>query len=192
MKNTEEKTYEFKINGLPLVKAVELTPKLVVKNRVQNPSITTIIEPIYIPQPLAEDKEESQNDSIETIIEPPSVDSETNEQEQNIPDSSSANEIEICFDSTDSSEGETSSKKLSQSIIAGIVGIVVLVNCIALYIMKMPVAAATLGIAGLVASIGFVLYNLLKPSTALAEIKNVNQPILLESSNTYNNHQNLQ
>ncbi|WP_253302392.1 FAD-binding oxidoreductase [Wolbachia endosymbiont of Psylliodes chrysocephala] len=82
---------------------------------------------------------------------------------------------EPCFDSGSgkgNSVDKKSSKKAIQSIVAGIVGAVLLASGVTLYIMKMPVVAAVVGIAGL-ACIGFSLYNALKPGTKLEKVEDV-------------------
>ncbi|WP_425385303.1 WD_0033/WD_0034 family tandem repeat-containing protein [Wolbachia endosymbiont (group B) of Schoenobius gigantella] len=83
---------------------------------------------------------------------------------------------ELYFDSKGNSVDEKSSKKAIQPIVAGVVGAVLLASGVALYIMKMPVIEAVVGIAGLVC-LSFALYNVLKPSTKLEKVESVEQPI---------------
>ncbi|WP_264377820.1 MULTISPECIES: WD_0033/WD_0034 family tandem repeat-containing protein [unclassified Wolbachia] len=69
-----------------------------------------------------------------------------------------------------------------QAIVVGSAGVVLLVSSIALYIMKMPVVVAVVGIAGL-ACIGFALYNAIKPGTKLEKVEDIEQPIVKFSLN---------
>lgn len=120
-------------------------------------------------QQIFESSEEAQ---IETTVEPTSVDRETNEQEPN-----SLSSAEPYFDSrSGNTVDEKSSKKAIQPIVAGVVGTILLASGVALYIMKMPVVAAVVGIAGLVC-IGFALYNIINPNTKLEKVKSVEQPL---------------
>lgn len=108
-------------------------------------------------QPICESNEETQNNS--TTVEPTS---------------------EPCFDSRSGSATGEKDKPLTQqrqAILAGVVGAVLLVNCVALYIMKMPVVAAVVGIAGLVC-LSFALHNVLKPSTKIEKVEDIEQPIV--------------
>ncbi|WP_250296730.1 hypothetical protein [Wolbachia endosymbiont of Oedothorax gibbosus] len=114
-------------------------------------------------QPIFENSEEVQNDS--TAVEPTSVDRETNEQEPN------PAEIELCFTTDEKDKPPT---KTTQQSLAGVVGAVLLVNCVALYIMKMPIVAAVVGIVGL-ACISFALYHALKPNTKLEKMEDIEQ-----------------
>jgi len=123
---------------------------------------------------LCESSEEVQNDS--TAVEPTSVDRETNEQEPN------PAEIELCFTTDEKDKPPTKTTQQRQAILAGVVGAVLLVNCVALYIMKMPVVAAVVGIVGL-ACISFALYHALKPNTKLEKVESVEQPIVESSLN---------
>ncbi|GFR08170.1 hypothetical protein TNCT_309271 [Trichonephila clavata] len=77
---------------------------------------------------------------------------------------------ELYFDSKENSADEKSSKKAIQPIVASVVGAVLLVSCVALYIVKMPVVAAVVGIIGL-ACIGFALYNTINPNTKLEKVE---------------------
>ncbi len=123
-----------------------------------------------IEQPMFESSEEAQ---IETTVEPtsePSFDRETNEQEPN------PAEIELYFTIDEKDKPPTKTTQQRQAILASVVGAVLLVNCVALYIMKMPVVAVVVGIVGLVC-VGFVLYNLLKPNAKLEKVEDVEQPI---------------
>ncbi|WP_246210197.1 hypothetical protein [Wolbachia endosymbiont of Atemnus politus] len=112
-------------------------------------------------QPMCESREELQNASIDTTA-----------QEPNAPDNPSTAEPSGKGNSAD----EKSSKKAIQPIIAGIVGAVLLVSCIASYIMKMHIIAAVVGIIGL-ACMSFALYSTLKPNTKLEEVENVEQSV---------------
>ncbi|MFP3015678.1 MAG: hypothetical protein ACEY3B_05225 [Wolbachia sp.] len=115
-------------------------------------------------QPIFESSEKAQNDSVETTVEPTSVDR-----------AASPSSAEPCFDATDEKDKPLTQQR--QAILAGVVGAVLLVNCVALYIMKIPVVAAVVGIVGL-AYISFALYNTLKPGTKLEKVKSVEQPII--------------
>ncbi|NSM56849.1 hypothetical protein HET73_05670 [Wolbachia endosymbiont of Atemnus politus] len=110
---------------------------------------------------MCESREELQNASIDTTA-----------QEPNAPDNPSTAEPSGKGNSAD----EKSSKKAIQPIIAGIVGAVLLVSCIASYIMKMHIIAAVVGIIGL-ACMSFALYSTLKPNTKLEEVENVEQSV---------------
>ncbi|WP_264707646.1 hypothetical protein [Wolbachia endosymbiont (group A) of Acrocera orbiculus] len=112
-------------------------------------------------QPICESSEKAQ---IETTVEPTSVDR-----------ADSPSSAEPCFDATDEKDKPLTQQR--QAILAGVVGAVLLVNCAALYIMKMPVVAAVVGIAGLVC-LSFALYNVLKPSTKIEKVEDIEQPIL--------------
>ncbi|WP_250295857.1 hypothetical protein [Wolbachia endosymbiont of Oedothorax gibbosus] len=101
-------------------------------------------------QLINKSSEEAQNDS--TTVEPTS---------------------EPCFDSKENSADEKSSKKAIQPIVAGVVGAILLASGVALYIMKMPVVAAVVGIVGL-ACISFALYHALKPNTKFEKVESVN------------------
>ncbi|WP_353285268.1 hypothetical protein [Wolbachia endosymbiont (group A) of Beris morrisii] len=112
-------------------------------------------EDLKIPQPTCESSEKAQ---IETTVEPTS---------------------EPCFDSRSGNDVDEKNKPLTQqrqAILASVVGAVLLVNCVALYIMKMPVVAAIVGIVGL-AYIGLALYNIINPNTKLEKVESVEQPI---------------
>ncbi|GFR05462.1 uncharacterized protein TNCT_405001 [Trichonephila clavata] len=93
------------------------------------------------------------------------------------PNASNSPSSTACFDSQGNSVDEKSSEKAIQLIVAGVVGAVLLVSCVALYIMKMPVVAVVVGIVGL-ACISFALYHTLKPNTKLEKVKSVEQPIV--------------
>ncbi|GFQ68668.1 uncharacterized protein TNCT_190201 [Trichonephila clavata] len=122
-------------------------------------------------QPICESSEEAQNDS--TTVEPTSVNRETNKQEPNSLESPSS--AEPYFDATDEKDKPLTQQR--QAILAGVVGAVLLVSCVALYIMKMPVVAVVVGIVGLVC-IGFALYNIINPNTKLEKVKSVEQPVI--------------
>ncbi|QTP61655.1 hypothetical protein HUB92_01610 [Wolbachia endosymbiont of Wiebesia pumilae] len=62
-------------------------------------------------------------------------------------------------------------------VVAVSAGVVLLVSSVALYIMKMPVVVAVVGIAGL-SCIGFALYNLLKPNAKLEKVEDIEQLIV--------------
>ncbi|GFR08349.1 uncharacterized protein TNCT_112871 [Trichonephila clavata] len=118
-------------------------------------------------QLVCESNEETQNNS--TTVEPtsePCFDRETNEQEPNTPDSPSP--TEPCFDATDEKDKPLTQQR--QAILAGVVGAILLASGVALYIMKMPVVAAVVGIIGL-ACIGFALYNTINPNTKLEKVE---------------------
>ncbi|WP_265023380.1 hypothetical protein [Wolbachia endosymbiont (group A) of Epistrophe grossularia] len=116
-------------------------------------------------QPICESNEEAQNDS--TTVEPtsePCFDRETNEQ---TPDSPSP--TEPCFDATDEKDKPLTQQR--QAIVIGsVVGAILLASSAALYIMKMPVVAAVVGIVGL-ACIGLALYNIINPNTKLEKVE---------------------
>ncbi|WP_375603620.1 hypothetical protein NOX90_03785 [Wolbachia endosymbiont of Anurida maritima] len=118
-----------------------------------------INEKSEIEQPMFESSEEAQNDS--TTVEPTSVDR-----------ADSPSSAEPCFDATDEKEGPLMQQR--QAILAGVVGAVLLASGVALYIMKMPVVAAVVGIVGL-ACISFALYHALKPNTKLEKVDDVEQ-----------------
>ncbi|GFQ82026.1 uncharacterized protein TNCT_519411 [Trichonephila clavata] len=120
---------------------------------------------------ICESSEEAQNDS--TTVEPTSVNRETNKQEPNSLESPSS--AEPYFDATDEKDKPLTQQR--QAILAGVVGAVLLVSCVALYIMKMPVVAVVVGIVGLVC-IGFALYNIINPNTKLEKVKSVEQPVI--------------
>ncbi|MGL5029396.1 MAG: hypothetical protein ACRC6C_04875 [Wolbachia pipientis] len=104
-------------------------------------------------QPICESSEKAQ---IKTTVEPTS---------------------EPCFDSRSGNDVDEKNKPLTQqrqAILAGVVGAVLLASGVALYIMKMPVIAAVMGIVGL-ACIGFALYNIINPNTKLEKVGNVEQ-----------------
>ncbi|MEY2392863.1 hypothetical protein [Wolbachia endosymbiont of Tettigetta isshikii] len=72
-------------------------------------------------------------------------------------------------------EGEKSSTKTTQqrrAIIAGGAGTALLVSSIASYALKMHIIAVVGGVVGL-ACMSFALYNVLKPSTKLEKVKDV-------------------
>lgn len=119
-------------------------------------------------QPISESSEEAQ---IETTVEPTFVDRETNEQEPN------PAEIELCFTIDEKDKPPTKTTQQRQAILASVVGAVLLVNCVALYIMKMPAVAVVVGIVGL-ACIGLALYNITNPNTKLEKVKSVEQPVI--------------
>jgi len=119
-------------------------------------------------QPIRESSEETQNDSIETSVEPTSVDRETNEQEPNVSDIPSP--AEPCFDSEGNSVDKKPSTRQRQAIVAGIVGIALLVSSVVFYILKMYVIAVIGGIVGL-ACMSFALYNVLKPNTKVENVE---------------------
>ncbi|WP_174515610.1 hypothetical protein [Wolbachia endosymbiont of Cardiocondyla obscurior] len=117
-------------------------------------------------QPICESSEKAQ---IETTVEPTSelcFDRETNEQEPNTPDSPSP--TEPCFDATDEKNKPLTQQR--QAILAGVVGAILLASGVALYIMKMPVVAAVVGIVGL-ACVSYALYSVLKPNTRIEEVR---------------------
>ncbi|MGL5029039.1 MAG: hypothetical protein ACRC6C_02915 [Wolbachia pipientis] len=100
---------------------------------------------------------------------------ETNEKTQDAPTETSnvhndfpSNEIKPCDAVEEKSSTKTTQQR--QAILAGVVGAVLLVNCVALYIVKMPVVAAVVGIIGL-ACIGFALYNIINPNTKLEKVE---------------------
>lgn len=103
--------------------------------------------------------ESSEEAEIETTVEPTSVDR-----------ADRPSSAELYFDNKENSADEKSSKKAIQPIVAGVVGVVLLINCVALYIVKMPVVAAVVGIIGL-ACIGFALYNNINPNTKLEKVE---------------------
>ncbi|WP_338405954.1 hypothetical protein [Wolbachia endosymbiont (group A) of Longitarsus flavicornis] len=115
-------------------------------------------------QPICESSEKAQNDSVETTVEPTSVDR-----------ADSPSPTEPCFDATDKKDKPLTQQR--QAILAGVVGAALLVNCAALYIMKMPVVAVVVGIAGLVC-LSFALHNVLKPSTKIEKVEDIEQPIV--------------
>ncbi|GFU87799.1 uncharacterized protein TNCV_849831 [Trichonephila clavipes] len=120
-------------------------------------------------QPICESSEEAQNDSVETTVEPTSVDR-----------ADSPSSAEPYFDSR---SGNTVDEKSSiQPIVASVVGAILLASGVALYIMKMPVVAAVVGIVGL-ACISFALYNIINPNTKLEKVKSVEQHIIQSSLN---------
>ncbi|WP_353280209.1 hypothetical protein [Wolbachia endosymbiont (group B) of Silvanus unidentatus] len=109
---------------------------------------------------------------------------ETDIQEPNASNSLSS---AACFDNGSSKENTADKKeKLSmqqrRAILAGVVGAVLLASGVALYIMKMPVVAAVVGIAGLV-WMGFALYNIINPNTKLEKVESVEQSIVESSLN---------
>ncbi|GFR19821.1 uncharacterized protein TNCT_303331 [Trichonephila clavata] len=130
-------------------------------------------------QLICESSEEAQ---IKTTVEPTSVNRETNKQESNSPESPSS--AEPYFDSKSGNiVDEKSSKKAIQPIVAGIVGAVLLVSCVASYLLieysKAHVIAVIGGIVGLVC-MGFALYNAIKPNTKLEKVEDIEQ---LDSQN---------
>ncbi|OJH30288.1 hypothetical protein Wxf_03222 [Armadillidium vulgare] len=114
-------------------------------------------------QPICESNEEAQ---IENTVEPTS---------------------EPCFDSrSGNTVDEKSSKKAIQPIVAGVVGAVLLVSCVASYLLieysKVHVIAVIGGVVGL-ACIGFALYNIINPNTKLEKVESVKQQIAESSLN---------
>ncbi|WP_264687678.1 MULTISPECIES: hypothetical protein [Wolbachia] len=98
---------------------------------------------------------------------------ETNKKAQNAlpeeePDGPSP--TELYFDSKENSADEKSS---IQPIVAGVVGAVLLVSCVASYLLieysKVHVIAVIGGIVGLVC-MGFAMYNAIKPNTKLERV----------------------
>lgn len=120
-------------------------------------------------QPIFESSEKAQNDSVETTVEPTSVDREA-----------SPSSAEPYFDATDEKDKPLTQQR--QAILAGVVGAALLASGAALYIMKMPVVAAVVGIVGLVC-VSYALYNALKPGTKLEKVEDVEQPIVESSLN---------
>ncbi|MGL9718675.1 MAG: WD_0033/WD_0034 family tandem repeat-containing protein [Wolbachia sp.] len=111
------------------------------------------------PQHICESKEDAQNASVDTTV-----------REPNTPEIQPS--TEPCSGSgKGNSVGEKSSNQL---IVAGVVGVVLLVGSVASYIMNMPIVAVVGGIVGL-ACIGFALYNALNPNTKLEEVE---QPLV--------------
>ncbi|MBS9530200.1 hypothetical protein INQ25_02125 [Wolbachia endosymbiont of Rhagoletis cerasi] len=108
-------------------------------------------------QPICESSEKAQ---IETTVEPTS---------------------EPCFDSRSGNDVDEKNKQLTQQrqaiIIGSVVGAILLASSAALYIMKMPVVAVVVGIAGLVC-LSFALHNVLKPSTKIEKVEDTEQPIV--------------
>ncbi|WP_250294741.1 WD_0033/WD_0034 family tandem repeat-containing protein [Wolbachia endosymbiont of Oedothorax gibbosus] len=97
------------------------------------------------------------------------------------PNASNSLSSAACFDNGSSKENtadkkEKPSMQQRRAILAGVLGAVLLVNCAALYIMKMFVVAVVVGIIGL-ACIGFALYNIINPNTKLEKIESVEQPV---------------
>ncbi|MBA8766312.1 hypothetical protein HCR11_00020 [Wolbachia pipientis] len=91
------------------------------------------------------------------------------------PNTSNSLSSAACFDNGSSKENtadkkEKPSMQQRRAILAGSVGAVLLVNCVALYIMKMPVVAAVVGIVGL-ACVSFALYNIINPNTKLEKVE---------------------
>ncbi|WP_353272144.1 hypothetical protein [Wolbachia endosymbiont (group A) of Nomada fucata] len=84
------------------------------------------------------------------------------------------NTAEPCFDATDEKDKPLTQQR--QAILAGVVGAVLLASGVALYIMKMPVVAAVVGIVGL-SCVSYALYDVLKPNTTLEKVESVEQPI---------------
>ncbi|MEC4735687.1 MAG: hypothetical protein O7161_07330, partial [Wolbachia endosymbiont of Halictus tumulorum] len=111
-------------------------------------------------QPICENSEKAQ---IETTVEPTSVDR-----------ADSPSSAEPCFDATDEKDKPLTQQR--QAILAGVVGAVLLASGVALYIMKMPVVAAVVGIVGL-SCVSYALYDVLKPNTTLEKVESVEQPI---------------
>ncbi|MDX5462118.1 MAG: hypothetical protein O7157_00900 [Wolbachia endosymbiont of Tetragnatha montana] len=97
------------------------------------------------------------------------------EEEPGIPSST-----ELYFDSKENSADEKSSKRAIQPIVAGVVGAVLLVSCVASYLLieysKAHVIALIGGIVGLVC-MGFALYNAIKPNTKFEKVEDLEQLI---------------
>lgn len=92
------------------------------------------------------------------------------------PDSPSL--TELYFNSKENSADEKSSKRAIQPIVAGVVGAVLLVSCVASYLLiessKVHVIEVIGGIIGL-ACIGFALYNAIKPNTKFEKVEDLEQ-----------------
>ncbi|MDR2609070.1 MAG: hypothetical protein LBC06_00565 [Rickettsiales bacterium] len=135
-------------------------------------NVETTIEQQILP-PAVATAESCDNSNITTIEDQntPIVD-ETTMQELNASDSLSLAEVKPC----DAVKEKPSIKitQQRQAIIASFVGTALLVSGVALYIMEMHVIAVIGGIVGLVC-MGFVLYNLSKPSTKLEKVENIEQ-----------------
>lgn len=89
---------------------------------------------------------------------------------------------ELYFDSKENSADEKPSKKAIQPIVASVVGAVLLASGVAFCIMKVSVVAVVVGIVGLVC-LSFALYNVLKPSTKIEKVEDIEQSILESSLN---------
>ncbi|GFR06946.1 uncharacterized protein TNCT_499321 [Trichonephila clavata] len=100
----------------------------------------------------------------------------------------SSTEMKSCFDNGSSKENtadkkEKPSMQQRQAILAGVVGAVLLVSCIASYLLieysKAHVIAVIGGIVGLVC-VSFALYNITNPNTKLEKMEDIEQ---LDSQN---------
>ncbi|MGL9758432.1 MAG: WD_0033/WD_0034 family tandem repeat-containing protein [Wolbachia sp.] len=100
------------------------------------------------------------------------------------PDSPSP--TELYFDSKENSADEKPSKKAMLPIVAGVVGAVLLVSCVASYLLieysKVHVIAVIGGIVGLVC-MGFALHNAIKPNTKFEKVEDLEQLIAQPSLN---------
>ncbi len=94
--------------------------------------------------------------------------------------------MKSCFDNGSSKENtadkkEKPSMQQRRAILVGVVGAVLLVSCVASYLLiessKVHVIAVIGGIVGLVC-MGFALYNAIKPNTKLEKVESVKQPIV--------------
>ncbi|WP_341810418.1 MULTISPECIES: hypothetical protein [unclassified Wolbachia] len=114
---------------------------------------------INISQPTCETSEKIQDAPIET---------------SNVPNDFPSNEIKPCDAVEEKSSTKTTQQR--QAILAGVVGAVLLVSCVASYLLieysKVHVIAVIGGIIGLVC-MGFALYNAIKPNTQLEKVEDI-------------------